>query len=344
MMDTSSGAGTHNRSMTEIPLIRAEHLTKAFPVRKDLFGRTTSHLSAVDDVSLHIKRGEMVGLVGESGSGKSTLGRLMVNLIEPSGGELFFNDVNIYRCSAHDRRKLRRQMQIIFQDPYSSMNPRMSVSRIVAEGLHPSMSRRDRAARIAELLELVGLSSSSVDRYPHEFSGGQRQRICIARALAAEPEFIVADEPVSALDVSVQAQILNLLRDLQREFQLTFLFIAHDLSVVRHISDRVAVMYLGKIVEISSKDRLYDSPTHPYTQALLSAIPAVTPHTTKQRIVLEGEIPSPIDPPVACRFAGRCFRVIDRCRHHVPPLENVESGHQVACFNHAPLTKSIESR
>ncbi len=331
-----SAAGTPSPSSSAPPLVRTEHLSKAFPIRRGPLRRTTAWLSAVDDVSLEIQRGETLGLVGESGSGKSTLGRLILNLVPPSRGRVWFDGQELGALPAAELRRLRRRMQIIFQDPYSSLDPRMSVGSIIAEGIRDPAERPHRRARVRELLDLVGLPRAAAERYPHEFSGGQRQRICIARALAVRPEFLVADEPVSSLDVSIQAQILNLLRELQKELGLTYLFISHDLSVVKHVADRVAVMYLGKVVEAAPKERLYTRPLHPYTQALLSAIPSLDSHR-RERIRLRGEIPSPIDPPRACRFASRCFRAIDRCRAEEPRLEQVEPDHWVACFNFAPL-------
>src|SRR5581483_5725600 len=332
---TLSAAGTPHRSR-DAALVRAERLSKRFPVRWSLIGRPTTWLSAVDDVTLDIHRGETLGLVGESGSGKSTLGRLLIRLLEPSSGTVSFDGQPLHTLSGAALRQLRRRAQIIFQDPYSSLDPRLSVQSIVAEGIPRDQDRAARARRVRELLELVGLPAAAASRYPHEFSGGQRQRICVARALAVGPEFVVADEPVSSLDVSIQAQILNLLADLQRDHGLTYLFISHDLSVVRHLATRVAVMYLGKLVEVAPTEQLFRRPLHPYTQALLSAIPSIE-HGSRARLRLVGEIPSPINPPRACRFASRCPRVLDRCRQEDPPLAEVEPQHWVACFNYAPL-------
>jgi oligopeptide transport system ATP-binding protein len=318
------------------PLVEARGLTKLYTVETGFLAKTRSLLSAVEDVDLTIDRGETVGLVGESGSGKSTVARLLTRLIEPTRGEVLYEGRNIVALSGRHLRRLRRRIQIVFQDPYSSLNPRHSVGRIISEGIEDG--RRGRKKRVDELLDLVGLTHDVLDRYPHEFSGGQRQRICIARALAVDPEFLVLDEPVSALDVSIQSKILNLLHDLKKELNLTYLFISHDLSVVHHIADRVAVMYLGHLVEVAPKRVIYANPLHPYTQALLSAVPTTTERSTANgRVRLTGEIPSPIDIPARCRFATRCPRQIERCWQEVPRLEKVERDHFVACFNYAPL-------
>jgi oligopeptide/dipeptide ABC transporter ATP-binding protein len=287
----------------------------------------------VDDVNLDIYPGETLGLVGESGSGKSTLGRLILGLIKPSSGEVFFDGQELGALSRRALRRLRRQMQLVFQDPYSSLNPRMRVQSIVGEGLEIHKLKRgdEKRARIIELLQMVGLDAQALGRYPHEFSGGQRQRIGIARALAVEPQFIVLDEPVSALDVSIQAQIINLLQDLQARLNLTYLFIAHDLRVVEHVSRRVAIMYVGKIVEIADRDEIYRNPRHPYTRALLSAVPTVKVDERTERIRLPGEMPSPLNPPPGCRFHPRCPYAIDICKRVEPALEANQSGHAVAC-------------
>jgi peptide/nickel transport system ATP-binding protein len=319
------------------PLVEVEDLKVYFPIKSGvLLDRHIGDIRAVDDVSLTINRGETVGLVGESGCGKSTVGRTILRLYEPTDGRIVFDGQDISRLGANELRPLRRRMQMVFQDPYASLNPRHSVGRIVGEPLrsHGLASRREADARVRDLLQTVGLPADAAGRYPHEFSGGQRQRIGLARALAVNPDFIVADEPVSALDVSIQAQIINLLETLQEEFELTYLFIAHDLAVVRHISDRIAVMYLGWIVEVSSAAELYDNPLHPYTISLLSAVPIPDPVVEKQResILLTGDLPSPANPPKACRFHTRCpFVQPTRCRDEVPPLRKLSTGHEVAC-------------
>jgi len=315
------------------PLIEVRNLKKYFPIKKGIFGRTVGHVKAVDDVSFDIYPKETLGLVGESGCGKTTAGRSLLRLIEPTSGAAMYDNTDIFQLSQSDLRRYRRDLQIIFQDPFSSLNPRMTVENLIGEAmqLHGVVKPEDTRDRVKELLERVGLQGSYVSRYPHEFSGGQRQRIGIARALGLNPKFIVADEAVSALDVSVQAQVINLLQDLQDEFDLSFLFIAHDLSVVRHISDRVAVMYLGRVAELADCDELYKHPAHPYTQSLLSAIPEPNPRRVKERIILKGDVPSPINPPAGCRFHTRCPAAFSRCRGEVPELTEVASGHFVAC-------------
>ena len=314
-------------------LLEVRDLVKHFPIRRGLFGRPSGRVRAVDGVSFGVRQGEVLGLVGESGCGKTTTGRCILRLIEPTSGTVRFDGRDITRLSRHELRPLRRQMQVIFQDPYSSLNPRLTVGSVLTEALtihHLARGARARE-RVAELLELVGLSPDHARRYPHEFSGGQRQRIGVARALAVEPRLIVADEPVSALDVSIQAQIVNLLQDLQRRLGLSYLFVAHDLSVVEHISDRVAVMYLGRIAELADAETLYREPRHPYTVSLLSAIPVPDPARRRDRIVLTGDVPSPSSPPAGCRFHPRCALARARCEREEPELREVAPGHVSAC-------------
>jgi len=323
-------------------LVATDRIAKYFPVRAGWFARSKRFVRAVDEVSIRVRHGETLGLVGESGCGKTTLGRLVLRLVEPTFGRVLFDGHEITQLSQHRLRPLRRRMQVIFQDPYSSLNPRMTVREIVGEALrihHLAKTRADEEARIAHLLERVGLRADSMDRYPHEFSGGQRQRIGIARALAVQPEFIVCDEPVSALDVSIQAQIVNLLSGLQETMGLAYLFISHDLRVVQHVSHHVAVMYLGKIVEQASAESLYAQPRHPYTHALLAAVPQLDPERRRTRLVLAGDVPSPIDPPGGCAFHPRCPRAVKgTCDHMAPALDEIAtgSGHKVACWNPHP--------
>jgi peptide/nickel transport system ATP-binding protein/oligopeptide transport system ATP-binding protein len=314
-------------------LLEIGNLKKYFPVRRGVLARVVSHVKAVDDVSFTIKKGETFGLVGESGCGKTTTGRAVLRLIEPDSGEIRFEGTDMLQLGASELRVLRRDMQIIFQDPYASLNPRMTIRTIVGEpfAIHGIATGSDRDNRVAELLTTVGLEPSVMSRYPHEFSGGQRQRIGIARALALRPKLIVADEPVSALDVSIQSQIINLLADLQVQFGLTYLFISHAIPVIEHISTRIGVMYVGKLVEVGMSQQICVNPKHPYTQALLSAVPVPDPAAKKQRIVLMGDVPTPINPPSGCRFHPRCPIAVDRCKTEEPPLRPLDDGRQVAC-------------
>ncbi len=318
--------------MTEA-IIKLENIKKYFPIRGGIFSRVIGNIKAVDDVSLVINRGETLGLVGESGCGKSTLGRTILKLLEPTGGKVFYKEYDIFNTDKEELRNLRREIQIIFQDPYSSLNPRLNVGEIVGESLHIHglATGKDKQEKVEYMLEVCGLAPHHSRRYPHEFSGGQRQRIGIARALALNPVFVVADEPISSLDVSIQAQIVNLMEDLQDKFGLTYLFISHDLSMVRHIADNVAVMYLGKVVEKCSKKELYDNPLHPYTQALLSAVPVMDPDAKSKRIILTGDVPSPANPPRGCNFHPRCRYAVDLCRNEEPELKEINTGHLVSC-------------
>jgi oligopeptide transport system ATP-binding protein len=318
-------------------LLEVKNLKMYFSVFKGIIRRIKiGENKAVDGISFHIKQGETFGLVGESGCGKTTTGRCIIQLCRPISGEVFFYNADLCKLKGNDLRRMRRKLQFIFQDPYSSLNPRMKAGNIVGEPLriHNLVTRKKYRQNVEDLMEIVGLNPSMMDRYAHEFSGGQRQRIGIARALAVRPKFIIFDEPISALDVSIQAQIINLLEDLQSKFNLTYLFIAHDLAVVRHISDRVAVMYMGKIVEVASRADLYENPLHPYTKALLSSVPVPDVSVEAQRghIILPGEVPSPLDPPAGCRFHPRCSYKMDLCVNEEPILRNLENGHQVACF------------
>jgi len=315
-------------------LIRVENLKKFFPVRGGVLQRTVAWVQAVDDVSFTIRQGETLGMVGESGCGKTTVGRTMLRLTEPSGGAVYYQDTNVFKLRGRELKTMRRNMQIIFQDPYASLDPRMPIGQSVGEGLriHNIGTPKERQEKVMAMLKKVGLEDYHARRYPHEFSGGQRQRIGIARALILEPSFIVCDEPVSALDVSIQSQVLNILHELQKELGLTYLFIAHNLSVVEHISDRVAVMYLGKMVELAAREELFRSPLHPYTQALMSAIPIPDPHVHRERIILKGDVPSPLHPPSGCRFHPRCPVAMEICAQQEPVFKESTPEHWAACW------------
>jgi oligopeptide/dipeptide ABC transporter ATP-binding protein len=333
-MNIPSGQGNDTAHSDQAPVLQVEGLEKHFPLRKGLLNRATEYVYAVDGVSFHINKGETLGLVGESGCGKSTVGRSILRLIEPSAGAIRMDGQDILPLSRRELHPYRRKMQIIFQDPYSSLNPRMTAGDIVGEPLvvHGIASGQEKQDRVAALFRRVGLRPDQMRKYPHEFSGGQRQRIGIARALSLEPRIIIGDEPVSALDVSIQAQVINLLMELQEELQLAYLFIAHDLSVVEHISHRVAVMYLGRIVELANREDLFLRPQHPYTEALLSAVPLPDPRRVrKSRIVLPGDVPSPVSPPSGCRFHTRCPLAVPRCRTQTPELREVQPNHWAAC-------------
>ena len=315
-------------------LVEVKNLIKYFPVRAGLLQRVVNHVKAVDDVSFFVRTGETLGLVGESGCGKTTVGRTMLRLIEPTAGTAIFRGQDVFSMKAPELKLARRDMQIIFQDPYASLDPRVPIGESIMEGLHIHKigTTKERIEIMLETLKKVGLEDYHSRRYPHEFSGGQRQRIGIARALALRPSFIICDEPVSALDVSIQSQVLNILKDLQEEFGLTYLFIAHNLSVVEHVSDRVAVMYLGKMVELTTRDELFKNPLHPYTKALMSAIPVPNPRLKRQRIILKGDVPSPLNPPKGCRFHPRCPVAIERCSQEEPAFKEVAPEHWVACW------------
>ncbi|TYR74544.1 dipeptide ABC transporter ATP-binding protein [Rossellomorea vietnamensis] len=323
----------HKAGTDQEYILEAINIKKYFPIKGGVLKKTIGHVKAVDDVSLSIKRGETLGVVGESGSGKSTLGRVILRLLQQTEGKIIFEDNDISALGTRKLRPYRRDMQIVFQDPFASLNPKMSVEELIEEPLivQTSLKKKERKDKIISLLQKVGLRSEDRLKYPHEFSGGQRQRISIARALALNPKFIICDEPVSALDVSIQAQVLNLMADLQEEFGLTYLFIAHDLSVVKHISDRIAVMYLGRIAEIAPKKNLYDQPLHPYTQALLSSVPSIEKRKNREKIILTGDLPSPSNPPSGCAFRTRCPKAHERCAVDRPELIDAGGGHHVAC-------------
>lgn len=318
--------------MSEV-LLKVDHLKKYFPINGGIFGKRIGEVKAVDDVSFYVNKGETLGLVGESGCGKSTTGRVLMRLIEPTEGQVVFDGKDLTKLKTEEMRQMRKEIQMVFQDPFASLNPRHTVEKILEEPLivHGVKDKQERKRRVKEMLEVVGLNSYHAKRYPHQFSGGQRQRIGIARALMTRPKLIIADEPVSALDVSIQSQVLNLLEDLQKEFQLTYIFIAHDLGVVKHISDRVGVMYLGRLVEITDAEKLYEKPLHPYTKALLASIPIPDPDAVQEKELLTGDLPSPSNPPLGCAFHTRCSECMEVCKTTRPELVEIEPGHFAAC-------------
>jgi oligopeptide/dipeptide ABC transporter ATP-binding protein len=315
------------------PLLEVKGLEKHFPIKSGFLKKTTGYVKAVDGIDLQVYPGETLGIVGESGCGKSTTGRTILRLLEPTAGEVWFDGKDLAKLSKEEMRRMRKDLQMIFQDPYASLNPRMTVKQILLESLevHGIGTARERLRTVEEIIEVVGLRKEHLNRHPHDFSGGQRQRIGIARALVLKPKLIIADEPVSALDVSIQSQILNLLKDLKKEFNLTLIFISHDLSVVKHLCDRVAVMYLGRVVEIADKHTLFENPTHPYTRALLSAVPVAKPRRKRERIILQGDLPSPANPPAGCTFHPRCPYAVELCRTQVPKLQDIVAGQLVSC-------------
>ncbi len=334
MSNTNGNKPSALDGTTAEDLLRVDNLVKHYPIRGGLLQRTVAQVKAVDGVTFSVKKGETLGLVGESGCGKTTVGRTILRLIPNTSGKVIFDNKDVFSLNGTEMKALRKDMQIIFQDPYSSLDPRMPIGESVGEGLlvHGMRDTRKRNDAVMEMLKRVGLEDYHAKRYPHEFSGGQRQRIGIARALALRPKFIVCDEPVSALDVSIQAQVLNLLKDLQKDFGLTYLFIAHNLAVVEHISDRVGVMYVGKLVELAPRDRIFADPLHPYTKALLSAIPMPDPTLKRDRMILQGDVPSPVNPPAGCRFHTRCPFAVEKCKHQEPPLKELKPGQFAACW------------
>lgn len=319
--------------MSMEPLLEIKGLQKHFPIKTGFFKKTTGHIKAVDGIDVKVFPGETVGIVGESGCGKSTTGRTILRLLEPTAGEVWFDGKDLAKLGKEEMRQMRKNLQMIFQDPYASLNPRMTVKQMLLESLevHNIGTAKERLRQVEEIIEVVGLRKEHLNRHPNDFSGGQRQRLGIARALIVKPKLVIADEPVSALDVSIQSQILNLLKDLKKEFDLTLLFISHDLSVVKHICDRVAVMYLGRVVEIADKKSLFQNPSHPYTQALLSAVPAVHPAQKRERIILQGDLPSPANPPSGCTFHPRCRHAVDICKTAAPALQDIGGGQLVSC-------------